>query len=518
MLMRALSLRVESRALVLAWFGSMLTAAFWTTSVQAADPDVSLLPREVEVALQNANVPREALVVVAQEVGSPLPKLAWQSQLPVNPASLTKLLTTSAALDLLGPAWAWTTPVWIQGTTLNGVLEGNLVIKGQGDPKLVQERLWLMLRRVQQLGVKEIRGDIVLDRGAFAESDSNPGDFDGEPLRPYNVRPDALLLNYKSLLLTFTPDTARGLAIVSSEPPMSGVRIDLSVPLSQGACGDWRGLLRPDFSDPLRVRFLGSYPASCGERPWPVAYADPKNYNARLLAGLWREMGGKLVGIVREGKAPTTPPSFELSSPPIAEVIRDINKFSNNVMAQQLFLTLALSQRGLGTSEQARDVVRMWLAERHGADPRQVVIDNGSGLSRETRLSAQLLARVLQGAFGGPAMPELMSSLPIAGLDGTQRRARSATGRAHLKTGSLRDVAGIAGYVLSQSGRRYVLVAIVNHPNANAARPALDLLVQWTANDAASVAGLPPLQSTPSASDPPSAATASSAVGAEIRP
>jgi len=114
------------------------------------------------------------------------------------------------------------------------------------------------------------------------------------------------------------------------------------------------------------------------------------------------------------------------------------------------------------------------------------LIDNGSGLSRETRVTAQLLARVLQAAYAGPAMPELMSSLSVTGIDGTLRRARnSATGRAHLKTGSLRDVAGLAGYVLSAGGRRYVLVAIVNHPNAARAQPALDLLVQWTYRNAA---------------------------------
>jgi len=457
------------------------------------------LPFEVETALQRAGVPRESMVAVVHEVGASAPRLSWQPQLPMNPASLMKLLTTTAALDLLGPAWSWTTPVWIQGTMLNGVLEGNLVIKGTGDPRFVQERLWLLLRRVQQLGVREIRGDIVLDRSAFNLPPHDAAEFDGEPYRPSNVGPDALLLNYKSVLLTFTPDVARSIAIVSSEPPLSGVRIDLSVPLSNGVCDDWRGALRPDFTDPLRIRFLGHYAASCAEKQWPVAYGDPKSYNARVLAGLWREMGGKLVGRVRDGVAPGVPPSFELSSPPLAEVIRDINKFSNNVMAQQLFLTLALMQRGTGTPDQARDMMSMWLAERYGEDARGAVVDNGSGLSRNGRVTAQLLSRMLRSTFAGPVMPELMSSLPVTGIDGTMRRSRnSATGRAHLKTGSLRDVAGMAGYVLSAGGRRYVLVAIINHPNAAAARPALEALVQWAASDVA-----PPLPPVPLPELPP---------------
>ncbi|MBC7954700.1 MAG: D-alanyl-D-alanine carboxypeptidase/D-alanyl-D-alanine-endopeptidase, partial [Cytophagales bacterium] len=399
-------IRTLLSTLLPALLSALLRTLSATLFVWASQANAGPLPPEVETALQRAGVPRESLVVVAQEVGATTPRLAWQAQMPVNPASLMKLVTTTAALDLLGPAWSWTTPVWIQGTMLNGVLEGNLVIKGSGDPKLVQERLWLLLRRVQQLGVREIRGDIVLDRSAFLVPEQNPADFDGEPLRPYNVRPDALLLNYKSLLLTFTPDAARGIAIVSSEPPLAGVRIDVGVPLSNGVCNDWRAVLRAELADPLRVRFAGHYPTACGEKQWPLAYADPKAYNPRVLAGLWREMGGRLIGRVRDGTAPTDPPSFELSSPPLAELIRDINKFSNNVMAQQLFLTLGLTQRGTGTPEQARDVLRMWLAERYGDDARGAVIDNGSGLSRESRLTAQLLARMLQVAYAGPAMPE----------------------------------------------------------------------------------------------------------------
>ncbi len=443
------------------------------------------LPGEVYAALDRAKLPPEAVVVVVQEAGSTRNRLAWRETVGVNPASLTKLLTTYAALELLGPAWSWNTPVWLQGTVNEGVLEGNLVIKGSGDPKLVPERLWLLMRRVQQLGVREIHGDIVLDRSAFSVPEQNPAEFDGEPLRPYNVRADALLLGYRSVLIGFTPDAARGLALVSVDPPLAGVSADASVPLSAGACNDWRGELKADFSDPQRLRLAGSFPAACGEKTWPLAYAEPRRYDERLLLGLWREMGGRITGTVREGAAPATPPSFTSTSPALAEVIREINKYSNNVMAQQLFLTLGLARNGKGTPEAAREVLRRWLAERLGRQGAEgVVIDNGSGLSRETRLSAQQLARLLQSAWGSAVMPELMASLPVSGIDGTLTRSKAPPGRAHLKTGSLRDVAGVAGYVLASSGRRYVVVAIVNHPNANAARPALDALVQWVVQDA----------------------------------
>jgi D-alanyl-D-alanine carboxypeptidase/D-alanyl-D-alanine-endopeptidase (penicillin-binding protein 4) len=167
----------------------------------------------------------------------------------------------------------------------------------------------------------------------------------------------------------------------------------------------------------------------------------------------------------------------------LAEVVRDINKFSNNVMAQQLFLTLALTQRGLGTPDNAREVLHQWMTTRYGEAGRAALIDNGSGLSRDTRVSAQLLARLLQDMTAGTQMSELMSSLPVRGVDGTMKRSKSPPGRAHLKTGSLRDVTAVAGYVLTASGHLCVLVGVVNHPNASAARPALDALIDWTARD-----------------------------------
>ncbi len=448
-----------------------LMAGWGTCSAQG-------LPSEVQSALQKAHVPREAMVAVVQEVGSSTTALSWQADKAVNPASVMKLFTTYAALDLLGPAWTWTTQVWVQGSIRDGVLEGNLLIKGQGDPKLVMERVWLLLRRVQQLGVREIRGDIVLDRSAFAVSALNPADFDGEPLRPYNVNPDALLLNYKSLVLTFTPDLERNVAVVSMDPPMAHLHHDDSVPLSSSPCADWRGGLRADFTQGELLRLSGSYPISCGERIWPVA-SDASLYNQRALQGMWQTLGGKLSGKVRDGTAPGTPATFEVASPSLAEVVRDINKYSNNVMAQQLFLTLGLTQRGLGTPENARAVLRTWVSERLGDPAQELMIDNGSGLSRESRVSANLLARLLQSAWASPVMPELMSSLPVGGVDGTLKRSRANQGRTHLKTGSLRDAVAVAGYILHPNGRRYVLVGIINHPDANIARGALEALVQW---------------------------------------
>jgi D-alanyl-D-alanine carboxypeptidase/D-alanyl-D-alanine-endopeptidase (penicillin-binding protein 4) len=478
----------------------------WTATATTAAGTELPLPPEVRLALARAQVPLEAASVLVQEVDAPAPLLRWQASRPVNPASLFKLATTLAALDLLGPGYSWTTPVWLNGRVREGVLEGDLVIKGSGDPKLVPERIWLLLRRVQQLGVREIQGDIVLDRSAFPPPPGKAADFDGEPLKPYNVQADALLLAQKSLLYTFTPDAALGVARVGIEPPLAGLQVDAVVPLLAGPCDDWRAALKATPADPERMRFAGGYPASCGERQWPVAYADPASFNARMLQAAWRELGGKLGGGVRDGTAPAgVAPSFELSSPPLAEVVRDINKYSNNVMAQQLFQTLGLVVRGSGTAEAGRAVLKDWLGLQLGDRAEGLVVDNGSGLSREARMSAEQLALLLQTAWRSAVMPELLSSLPVAGIDGTARRARGAIGRAHLKTGSLRDVAGIAGIALGHNGRRWVVVAMVHHAQAAQARPAFDALLQWVlASPGAAAAGPRLLIPTPTPTPTPS--------------
>jgi D-alanyl-D-alanine carboxypeptidase/D-alanyl-D-alanine-endopeptidase (penicillin-binding protein 4) len=455
------------------------------------------LPPSIAAALDKAHVPASALALWIQPVDAALPSWGWNPDFGVNPASVFKLATTSAALDLLGPAWRWKTPVYFTGPVRGGVLKGSVVIRGSGDPSLVMERVWLLLRQLRNAGVRDIRGDIVLDHGAFAASTRSAADFDNAPSEPYNVLPDALLLNFKSVTLSFLPDAAQHVAHVVAEPPLAGFVVDATVPLGRstsGSCDDWRGALKLAPDSATRWHFAGAYPPACGVRSWPLAYPDPASYDARLVAALWRESGGKLAGHVLDGATPAdATPAFEFASPPLAEVVRDINKYSNNTMAEQVFLSLALHAASNAseaspdgaTPEQARAVLMQWLHERLGPTADTVVAVNGSGLARETRISARALAQLLQSQWNSPAMPELMSSLPLNGVDGTLRKSTAAAGRAHLKTGSMRDVVAIAGYVLSDSGRRYILVAIVNDPNAGAARPALDAAIDWVERDPA---------------------------------
>jgi serine-type D-Ala-D-Ala carboxypeptidase/endopeptidase (penicillin-binding protein 4) len=443
------------------------------------------LPAAVESALARASIPREAVsIYVAPVAPQQAPKLAWQATAAMNPASVMKLVTTYAALEQLGPAYVWRTPIYLDGVVDNGAFRGTVYIQGVGDPKLVTERVWLMLGRLQGMGVKVIVGDIVVDRSAFQVAGHDAAAFDGEPYRPYNAGPDALLINYKTQVLGFIPDVAAGVARIHYEVPMAQMQAPSSVPLAPAgtACGDWRTQLQADWSDPQRIQLSGRYPASCGDKNWPVALPQPESFALKAVEGMWRSLGGQLTGSVRHGTVPShLKPAWENQSPALAEVVRDINKYSNNVMTQQLLLTLGKERMGMGSFDAGRAALAQWWQMRWPA-AEMPVVENGAGLSRQARISAQALGRMLQGAWASSVMPEFVSSLPISGMDGTLRRSK-ASANAHLKTGSLRDTNALAGYVLGNSGQRYVLVAMVNHANAGNARPVLDALVDWTAQD-----------------------------------
>jgi D-alanyl-D-alanine carboxypeptidase/D-alanyl-D-alanine-endopeptidase (penicillin-binding protein 4) len=200
-----------------------------------------------------------------------------------------------------------------------------------------------------------------------------------------------------------------------------------------------------------------------------------------MLRWIWSEAGGKLTGKVRAGSVPAGARLLmRVESEPLASLVRDMNKFSNNVMARHLFLALSAERQGPGEARASERILREWLAARAIEAP-GFAIENGAGLSRDDRITAGTLTALLRNAWTSPVMPEIAASMPIFATDGTlkSRRAGSAAGQAHVKGGTLTGVQAVAGYVLDRSGRRWAVAMMVNHPKANAAQPALDALIEW---------------------------------------
>jgi len=446
------------------------------------------LPKPVAEALRAAGVPQYAVGIVVQEVDASRASLSVNAGAAMNPASAMKLFTTLAALELLGPAYRWKTEVYAAGPLRDGVLEGDLVLKGYGDPKLDYERFWMLLRALRGKGLREIRGDVLLDRSFFAPVAGDPGDFDGEALRPYNVLPDALLVHYKALRFAFVP-LADGAGVhIYAEPRPPGLEVTNNLRLAAGDCFEgraFRSLIAPTFETgpPPRAIFNGRYPIACGEKDLHVAFLPPDEHIAGVLRELWTEMGGAWRGRARDGAVPEGARLLHThESAPLAEIVRDVNKFSNNVMARQVFLTLATAEHEPPAQlHQAQQVLRHWLNLK-GIGAPELVIDNGSGLSRTDRASAASLAALLQVAWRSAVMPEYIASLPLAALDGTMRKrlhGEPVAGQAHMKTGLLSDARAMAGYLLDAKGRRQIVVMLMYHHNAPDAEAANDALLRW---------------------------------------
>lgn len=458
----------------------LLALSLWMNICVAND-----LPATVTGALKRAGIPGKAVGIVVQEVCSQKALLSVNQGLAFAPASTMKLVTTDAALELLGPTFTWKTQAYVTGNVAGDVLTGNLIFKGSGDPKLVTENFWLFLRQIRAAGIREIRGKVLLDRSAFEAIPYDPEKFDGDPVKPYNAVPDALLLNYQSLRFQFIPVSANGTPTVAVDPPL--LNYDIAGPLwSNDDCGDWQSRLGMNIGV-AGVRFTGRFSIACGDKSWYVRpyQMTPNQYFSAVFKKMWADVGGQFSGEVTDG---VTPPDARLvavwESPALAEVIRDINKFSNNVMARQLLLTLASNAGDANAPANAgrgAQAIQAWLQNKGIAAP-ELVIENGSGLSRNERIAPASMANLLQAAYWSSLMPELIASLPLVGYDGTMRHRltdQEVAGNAHIKTGTLNDVKAAAGYVSAQSGKRYIVVFFINHPNAAGGGAAQDALLEW---------------------------------------
>lgn len=439
------------------------------------------LPPSISAALARAQIPESAVAIYVQDVTEVSPLLAFNAERGFNPASVMKLLTTYAGLEVLGPAYRWKTGVYTQGVWKGERLKGDLLFKGQGDPKITLETFWLMLRDLRQRGLKHLRGNLVLDRGYFEIADEDPAAFDNEPHKPYNLGPDALLVNFRTHRVRFMARNLGARPRIILDPEIAGSRIVNEVKLGNGACGDWKERIHYHIGP--RISFTGQFSVACEEKLLHLVLQDKNAYFGALFRQLWEQLGGTWQGSVVEGTVgEQAVPLATFESPQLAEIIRDINKYSNNVMARHLYLTIGAQLRGVPAgSAKSADAINDWLAVK-GQRFLELVLDNGSGLSRDERISAAHLAWVLRAAYRSNVFAELESSLPIVAVDGTMKKRLllgNVSGYAHIKSGSLKDVRAIAGYVLDASGRRMLVVCLLNHANADQGAAAQDALLEW---------------------------------------
>ena len=456
-------------------------------STAALAQDVATLPAGVRVITSGYNLPAHSYSLLVQEIGADTPLLAINTDQPFNPASSIKTLTTLAALEVLGPAYNWKTEIHALGAISDGTLQGDLLIKGGGDPFLTEDYFRNMLKTLQRRGVTRISGDLVIDAGLFDPSVSTEPLIDDETNRSYNVLPYPLMVNFQTVNFFFYPHSNGRDVVIKADPEVPNLTIVNQLQLDNAACaGFQRGVsFREDPADTNGVIFAGSYPSRCDEFVLQRAVLDAPNYAYGLFRTLWQELGGEFTGTLRLGTAPEAQePLVVWQSEPLSDVIKSINKYSNNMMTRQLLLTLALEKYGApATVESGARAVEDYLAGL-GIDYTDLVLANGAGLSRDVRITANLFNAILQHGYVINTMPEFLASLPLAGEDGTMRTRLGngdTRGSMHVKTGSLDGVASVAGYVHARSGRQFVVVSMLNNPQADAGpgQELADALLAW---------------------------------------
>ena len=439
----------------------MAISAFLIFASSAAAREPVRLPPPVRSALAAAGIPAASAALYVQEVGARTPALAHNAAVPMNPASTIKLVTTYAALELLGPAFTWKTEVYL-GPIRGDVLEGDLILRGTGDPKLKLENFWLLLRALRERGLREIRGDLVLDRGYFEPAEHDPGKFDNEPVRPTTSGPTPCWsTSSRSVSISCRTRSASRSGSFPSRARRSS-KSHASIALSDGPCNDWRADLRREFESneaSARASFGGTLSRRLRrERSGTSRCSRTRPMTAACSASSGRSWAGSFRGGVRDGTVPAGARRLlhRHESQPLAEVVRDINKFSNNVMARQLFLTLAAERRARRRGRQARAESCASGSAARDSPRRELVLENGSGLSRNERISAEhARRRCCIAAWHSAVMPEFVSSLPVVVADGTMKqRLRNARRR---RPGAYQDrlcspaCARIAGYVLDRA-------------------------------------------------------------------
>ncbi len=473
---------------------AVATLLAWVPLAQAQ------LPEPVASKMAANNIAPDAISVLV--LRGEVPLLSYLADRPMQPASTMKLVTTLVALDTLGPVFRGRTELRSSAPVIGKTLQGDLVLRGGADADFSSEVLTAMLQTLRNQGIERIAGNLVLDRSLFNPSRLDVGlpPFDESPEAYYNVIPDALLVNKNMVQLDMR--STGGKLQLAMQPALEKVVVDADMRLVDAECGKWEdgwklpeAVAAPDGK--IKVMLHGTFPKNCA-RTYSINVIDRQDYLGRLFRAAWRQVGGRFTGAVVDG---VTPPEAKLlaehAARALPEIVRDINKPSDNTLARTVFLSMGaletdpvLGSRPLApssdsTSARADAAVRNWMRQ-HGINDAGMVLENGSGLSRLERISPAQLGGLLQAGLRSDWAPEFMASMPIVAVDGTMRRRlkdSAAAGHARMKTGTLSNVTAIAGYVRDASGQQCVVVAMINSDQVKdgKGRAVLDTLVDWVA-------------------------------------
>lgn len=449
------------------------------------------IPVDIQQILKKHKVPQQSFSLYIKELHSAEPWIEFNADVPRNPASGIKIITTLAGLYLLGSDYTWKTHFYLDGTLTDGTLDGDLIIVGGGDPFISREVFSHILFTLRARGLQHIHGDLLINNDNFEVESGDPGDFDNKPYRVYNGFSSATLVNFNAQQFNFIPQGDK--LHIYADPMVTTMAINNKVKLIKGPCRGRQYNVKyhiKDNKERVTVTFTGKYPSSCGDHQLLLSVLSNERYIYGVFKSLWENMGGKITGTFGTGtsaQASAVKPFYTARSKPLSEIIVHINKHSNNIMARQLFLTISKEsqqdEQNKGEKISARQAIKEWLATI-GVPTADLLIDNGSGLSRQSRVSAVTLGKLLEYAYHSSYQPEFMASLPIWGVDGTLKKRDKGmlpAGHVRIKTGSLNNVGALAGYVSGAGKKHYVIVALQNYAGAHgqSGKQVQDDILNW---------------------------------------
>ncbi|MHC8440974.1 MAG: D-alanyl-D-alanine carboxypeptidase/D-alanyl-D-alanine endopeptidase [Candidatus Eutrophobiaceae bacterium] len=458
---------IHSPALLLALLASALLAPLPLHCVWAAE-----LPAEVRNLMKRHRVPDSSMSIYVKELGASKPLIFKNASTPRNPASVIKAVVTLAALEKLGPNYSWTSDFLIDGQLLSGKLHGNLVFRGSGDPFLTREVFLQALQSMRQRGLREIQGDLIIDNSLFENISGNPGDFDQRPYRAYNALPNASLVNFNALKFHLFPEGKR--VHIHAEPDLGNLKIRNLLQLVKGRCLNKNhqiNMMVGNKAGITTVTFSGKFASDCEERTYYRSVIPGNEYFYGAFKANWESLGGSIQGRYHHMAADYKKAKLfhSIESKPLHHIIELINKYSNNVMVRQLLISLGNEQfSASGSPRRGEESIKIWL-QTLGISAPELIIENGAGLSRKSRISAHTLAQLLKHAWRSRYHAEFLASLSLNGLDGTLKKrldGKIPPGVVRAKTGSINNVRSIAGYLHSKSGKRFLFVMLQNSRGA----------------------------------------------------
>ena len=446
------------------------------------------IPDDLAQEISDIPLNKQNYSIYIQAVDSNYPLASWKAHVVRKPASVIKLLTTYSALLNLGFNYRWATKFYYTGKIRHGVLRGDLYVKASGDSTLSTEDLDDIVFQVRAKGIRKVQGNIVIDRTLFRVSSRNNSGFDKNIYSPYNAMPDAIMFNKRKSTFCVTPHSKR--AKIVKKVPDNSYKIVNKLRIVSGSCRRGRSwpivTIKTDSSSRSTVFLTGKLSRHCGTRKICKVISMPHRAFYYALKEKLLDIGVKVTGTLKLKRVPRGAKYlFTHYSQPLESVISTIAKKSDNLMARQLFLTLgATSFSPPSTLYKSRKAVEKTLGRYHILE-KGIRVENGSGLSRSARITAKTLANLLNHAYKNYGQ-RWMNTLSIAGIDGTihnRFKYSSVFGRAWMKTGTIKGVKNIAGYVEGASGRRYVVVVLVNDRRAHSYGYKLaNRVIEWVAD------------------------------------